>query len=47
VVVAPGYPEEVDVECIEPEGYPDTWSYNIWLKGRWKNMEYVNRYYFI
>ena len=41
VVTAPGYPEEVMVECIEPEGYPDTWSYNIWLKGRWKNIDNI------
>jgi len=29
-VVAPGYPEEVIVECIPPEGYPEIWSYGIW-----------------
>ena len=43
VLVAPGYPEEVIVECIEPEGYPDTWTYNIWLKGRWKNVETIEK----
>lgn len=41
--MAPGYPEEVMVECIEPEGYPDTWNYNICLKGRWKNIENIGQ----
>ena len=30
-----GYPEQLIVTCVPPEGYPDTWSYEIWLKGRW------------
>ena len=43
VIVAPGYPEEVVVECIEPEGYPDIWSYDIWLKGRWTNLGNISK----
>jgi hypothetical protein len=38
VVAAPGHPEEVIVDCVTPEGYPDVWSYNIWLEGRWNNL---------
>jgi hypothetical protein len=41
--VAPGYPEEIIVECIEPEDYPDNWSYGIWLKGRWTNLANVTK----
>ena len=37
VVATTGYPEEVISECIPPNGYPDTWSYNIWRKGQWTN----------
>ena len=43
VVSAPGYPEEVIAECIPPEGYPDNWSYEIWLKGRWSNLANVGK----
>ncbi len=40
-MVAPGYPEEVIVECIEPENYPDVWYYKVWLQGRWKNFDNI------
>ena len=42
-MVAPGYPEEVISECVPPEGYPDTWNYNIWTKGRWTNLGNITR----
>ena len=41
VIKTPGYPEEVVVECIEPEGYPDTWDYKIWQNGRWRGMDQI------
>jgi hypothetical protein len=43
VIDTPGYPEEVIVECGIPEGYPDVWSYSIWLNGRWLKKENVTR----
>jgi hypothetical protein len=33
-----GYPEEVFVECIEPENYSN-WTYNIWKNGVWENRD--------
>ena len=41
VINARGYPEQMTVECIPPEGYPDVWSYGIWLKGRWSNVQNI------
>ena len=43
VIVAPGYPESITVECVPPEGYPDTWQYGIWLKGRWDNVGNITK----
>jgi hypothetical protein len=34
-VATPGYPEEVIVECIEPLDYIESWTYGIWMKGRY------------
>ena len=34
-----GFPAEVLVKCIEPEGYKTKWVDNIWNNGRWKNIE--------
>ena len=31
------YPEALVVSCIEPEGYPIEWYYEIWRDGIWKN----------
>ena len=31
------------VECINPEGYPDVWKYNIWLEGQWNNLANVTK----
>ena len=27
--------------CGAPPGYPDTWSYNIWMKGQWAFKENI------
>ena len=43
VLDAPGYPGELTVECAAPDGYTDQWSYGIWLKGRWSNLQSVTR----
>ena len=43
VVVSPGYPEEVIVECVPPDGYPDTWNYGIWLQGYWSNLAKISK----
>ena len=32
-----GYPEAIEVECIEPENYQNTWTYNLWKEGQWEN----------
>jgi hypothetical protein len=42
-VDTPGYPEEVIVECVPPEGYPDIWSYGVWMKGRWSNLANITK----
>ena len=34
-----GYPETWDIECIEPSGYNTQWRDQIWLEGRWKNLD--------
>ena len=43
VVAGPGYPEEVIVECVPPDGYPDTWNYGIWLLGQWSNLANISK----
>ena len=43
MIVAPGYPEEVDCICGPPDGYPDTWSYSIWLQGQWSNTGNISK----
>lgn len=43
VIAAPGYPEEVVVECTPPEGYPSTWSYSIWMSGVWAQKDNVTK----
>ena len=37
VIDMPGYPEEVIVDCVEPEGYYTNWHYNMWREGVWTN----------
>ena len=34
-----GYPQEWDIECIEPSGYNTQWKDQIWLQGRWKGLD--------
>jgi hypothetical protein len=34
-----GYPQEWDVDCIEPSGYNTQWRDQIWLEGRWKGLD--------
>ena len=36
-----GYPEEWEVECVEPSGYKTNWRDQIWLEGRWKGLDKV------
>jgi hypothetical protein len=43
VIAAPGYPEEVVVECTPPDGYPSTWSYSIWMSGVWAQKDNVTK----
>ena len=37
-----GFPEEMDVECKDPEGYKTAWTDGIWRNGRWKNLELIS-----
>merc|ERR1719510_2712790 len=38
VVKMPGYPEEVNVVCVNPPGYfTDEWTYELWRSGVWTN----------
>ena len=32
-----GYPEAIEVECIQPENYQNAWTYNLWKEGQWEN----------
>ncbi len=43
MIAAPGYPEEVIVECSPPVGYPETWSYSIWMSGVWAQKDNVTK----
>jgi hypothetical protein len=41
VLRAPGYPEEITVECVEPENYTQNWKYLSWMNGKWNNLENI------
>ena len=38
-----GFPEEILVECLEPEQYYSNWTYQLWTKGKWSNIEKVKK----
>ena len=39
-----GFPEEVLVECLEPEQFYSNWTYELWTKGKWSaNLEKVKK----
>ena len=34
-----GFPEMMEVTCVEPAGYQSAWVDQIWLDGKWNNLE--------
>ena len=38
-----GYPEALEVECIEPENYQFAWTYNLWKEGFWQNQDQLKK----
>ena len=41
VLRAPGYPEEIIVECVEPDNHIQNWKYLSWMNGKWNNLENI------
>ena len=36
-----GYPEAIEVECVEPDNYRTEWTYNSWKNGYWTNIDLI------